>query len=51
MKTFLIEDFFYVPPLSMTTVVYLELRKSPRIFETIRNGPNGILSDLEETDS
>jgi hypothetical protein len=34
-----------------TGVVDLELRMSPRIFEKIRNGPNGILSGLGETDS
>jgi hypothetical protein len=32
-------------------VVNLELRLSPRIFEKIRNGPNGILRALGETDS
>jgi hypothetical protein len=32
-------------------VVNLELRISPRIFEKIRNGPNGILRGLGETDS
>jgi hypothetical protein len=29
----------------------LELRMSPRIFEKIRNGPDGIIRGLEETDS
>ncbi len=33
------------------TGVNLELRISPRIFEKIRNGPNGILRGLGETDS
>ena len=32
-----------LPPVSATPVVNLELRISPRIFEKIRNGPNGIL--------
>jgi hypothetical protein len=32
-------------------VVHLDLRISPRIFEKIRNGPNGILWDWGETDS
>ncbi len=32
-----------LPPVSMTPVVHLDLRISPRIFEKIRNGPNGIL--------
>ncbi len=40
---FLIEDFFHLPPVSTTPVVNLERRISPRIFEKIRNGPNGIL--------
>ncbi len=33
------------------TVVNLELRISSRIFERIRNGPNGIFWGLGETDS
>jgi hypothetical protein len=32
-------------------VVNLELRISPRIFEKNRDGPNGILRGLGETDS
>ncbi len=36
---------------SLIPVVNLELRISPRIFEKIRNGPNGILRGLGETDS
>jgi hypothetical protein len=35
----------------VTPVVNLELRISPRIFLKIRNGPNGILRGLGETDS
>ncbi len=50
-KIFLIEHFFNLPPVSTTPVVNLELRISPRIFEKIRNGPNGILRGLGETDS
>ncbi len=45
-KIFLIEDFFHLPPVSTTPVVHL----SPRIFEKIRNSPNGIIRGLEETD-
>ncbi len=37
--------------MSSTLVVHLELRISPRIFEKIWNGPNGILKGLGETDS
>jgi hypothetical protein len=40
-----------LPPMSTTPVVHLELRISPRICEKIRNGPNGILRGLGETDS
>jgi hypothetical protein len=40
-----------LPPVSLIPVVNLELRISPRIFEKIRNGPNGILRGLGETDS
>jgi hypothetical protein len=36
---------------STTPVVHLEPRISPRIFEKIQNGRNGILSCLGETDS
>ena len=50
-KIFLIEDFFHLPPVSLTPVANLELRISPRIFEKIRNDPNGILRGLGETDS
>ncbi len=42
-KIFLIEDSFHLPPVSLTPVANLELRISPRIFEKIRNGLNGIL--------
>ncbi len=41
--------FFHLPPVSMTPVVHLELQISPRIFEKIRNGPNGILIGLGES--
>jgi hypothetical protein len=37
--TFLIEDLFHLPPVS---VVHLELRISPRIFEKIPNSPDSI---------
>ncbi len=49
-KTFLTKDFLHLPPVS-TTVVHLELKISPHIFEKIRNGPNGIVTGLWETDS
>ncbi len=38
------------PPVSTTPVLHLELRISPRIFEKIRNGPNGLIRGLGETD-
>jgi hypothetical protein len=40
-----------LPPVSLIPVVHLYLRISPRIFEQIRNGPNGILWGWGETDS
>ncbi len=47
-KTFMIEDFFHLPPVSTTLVVHLELRISPRIFEKIRNGSICIFIGLVE---
>ncbi len=40
-----------LPPVSLIPVVHLDLRISPRIFEKIQNGPNGILWGWGETDS
>jgi hypothetical protein len=42
-KIFLLEDFFHLPPVSLTPVVHLEPRISLRVFEKIRNGRNAIL--------
>jgi hypothetical protein len=39
-----------LPPVSLIPVVHLYLRIFPRIFEKIRNGPNGILWGWGETD-
>ena len=50
-KIFLLEGFFYLPPVSLTPVANLELPISPRIFEKIQNGSNGILGGLGDTDS
>ncbi len=50
-KIFLLEGFFHLPPVSLTPVANLELRISPRIFEKIRNVPNGIIGGLGETGS
>jgi hypothetical protein len=50
-KIFLLEGFFHLPPVSLTPVENLELRISTRIFEKIRNGANGIIRGLGETDS
>jgi hypothetical protein len=47
----MIEDFLHLPPVSLTPVAHLELRISQRIFEKIRNDPNGILRGLGEPDS
>ncbi len=47
----MIEDFLHLPPVSLTPVANRKLRISPRIFEKIRNNPNGILKGLGVTDS
>ena len=49
-KIFLLEDFFHLPPVSLTPMVYLKPRISPRIFEKNRNDRSGILRCLGETD-
>jgi hypothetical protein len=48
---FQLEGFFLLPPVLLTPVATLELVISPRIFEKILNGPNGIIRCLGETDS
>jgi hypothetical protein len=40
-KSFLIADFFPLPPVSMTQVVHLELQISQRIFEKIEKALMG----------
>ncbi len=50
-KIFLLEAFFHLPTVSLTPVANLQLRISPRIFKKIRNGPDGIIRGLGETDS
>ena len=40
-----------LPPVSLTHVVHLDLRISPRIIEKIRNDPNVIIRGLGEGDS
>jgi hypothetical protein len=40
-----------LPPVSLIPVANLDSRISPRIFEKISNGPNGILWGWGETDS
>jgi hypothetical protein len=40
-----------LPPVSLIPVVHLDSRISPRIFDKIRNGLNGILWGGGETDS
>jgi hypothetical protein len=46
-----VEPVANLPPVSLIPVVHLYLRISPRIFEKIRNGPNGILWGWGETDA
>ncbi len=48
-KQFLFEDFNGLPLVSTIPVVNIKLLISLRIFENIRNGPNGILWGLGET--
>ncbi len=50
MQTFLTEDFFHLPLVSLTPVVHHELRISTRIFEKIRNRHKGIRRGLGETE-
>ncbi len=50
-KIFLLEVFFHLPPVSLTPVVHLEPRISPRIFEKIWKGRTGILRCLGKNDS
>ncbi len=40
-----------LPPVSLTPVVHLDFRISPRIFEKIRNDPNVIIRGLGEGES
>ncbi len=40
-----------LPPVSLTLVVHLDLRISPRTLEKIRNDPNVIIKGLGEGDS
>jgi hypothetical protein len=42
---------FFLLPVPLIPVVPLDLRISPRIFEQVWNGPEGILRGLSETDS
>jgi hypothetical protein len=44
-------NFTNLPLVSLIPVVHLDSRISPRIFEKIRNGLNGILWSWGETDS
>jgi hypothetical protein len=43
--------YFCLKVFPFATAATLELRISPRIFEKIRNGPNGLIRSLGETDS
>jgi hypothetical protein len=49
-KNFLIEDFFYLPPVSMTPMVHIELRISLRNFKKSCDDPTGLIRGLGETD-
>jgi hypothetical protein len=49
-KKIIPQNFFQLIPVSLTPVINIHLRLSPRIFEKIRNGPNGILRGPGDTD-
>jgi hypothetical protein len=51
LKIFCLKIFPFATGVDDTGVVHLEPRISSRIFEKIRNGRNGILRCLGETDS
>jgi hypothetical protein len=50
-KTFLIEDIFHLPTVSMTAVVHLELQISSKYLKKFETALLGILRGLGETDS
>jgi hypothetical protein len=45
MKKIIFQNFYLFSPVSLTPLINIHSRISPRIFEKIRNGPNGILTD------
>ncbi len=47
----MIEDFLYLPPVSMTPVAILSCEYLREFSKKIRNDLNGILRGLGETDS
>jgi hypothetical protein len=49
-KKIIPQNFFQLIPVSLTPVINIHSRLSPRIFEKIRNGPNGILRGPGDTD-
>ncbi len=48
-KKIIPQNFFHLSPVSLTPVINIHSRLSPRIFEKIRNGPNGIHSGARGT--
>jgi hypothetical protein len=50
-KTDTVAPVANLQPVSLSSVVHLDLRKSPRIFEKIRNDPIVIIRGLGEGDS
>jgi hypothetical protein len=47
---FYLKIFLFFSPVSLTPLINIHSRISPRIFEKIRNGPNGILRGPRDTD-
>jgi hypothetical protein len=50
MEKMLFQNFSLFSPVSMTPLINMHSRISPRIFNKIRNGPNGILRGRGDTD-
>ncbi len=49
-KKIIPQNFIHLSLVSLTPVINIHSRLSPRIFEKIRNGPNGILRGPGDTD-
>ncbi len=50
LKKCYLKIFLFFSPVSLTLLINIHSRISPRIFEKIQNGPNGILRGPRDTD-